>query len=150
MEATMVGLSPFEEDESFGKVQVIKGLSEAVTDGVCYFGYATGLEPNVVSFLEDKTSTQCNVKNGCGAHIHSGSSCDDVETQGGHYYDTDLPVDPWLLESYYSTDAYGTAFLIGCTITGEYTTDYTTHPFIVHGTDGGRVMCGLLGDENPF
>ena len=138
-----------------GEVTVLQNLAGlAVADGVCYLGFAKGLEPNVVSYLYDPnpyiSSQQCNVTNGCGTHIHSGTGCADVESQGGHYYDSaTLPVDPWQLESYYTTDTRGTAALIGCTITGTDATDYPTKPFIVHMTDGGRTYCGVLegGDE---
>ena len=134
-----------------GEVTVLQNLAGlAVADGVCYLGFATRLEPDVVSYLVGDGGQQCNVKNGCGAHIHSGTGCTDVESQGGHYYDSaTLPVDPWQLESYYTTDTRGTAALIGCTITGTDATDYPTKPFIVHMTDGGRTYCGVLegGDE---
>ena len=134
-----------------GEVTVLQNLAGlAVADGVCYLGFAKGLEPDVVSFLvPDSGSDTCNVKNGCGAHIHSGTGCTDVESQGGHYYDSaTLPVDPWQLESYYTTDTRGTAALIGCTITGTDATDYPTKPFIVHMTDGGRKLCGVLEGES--
>ena len=139
-----------------GEVTVLQNLAGlAVADGVCYLGFAKGLEPNVVSYLYDPnpyiSSQQCNVTNGCGTHIHSGTGCADVESQGGHYYDSaTLPVDPWQRESYYTTDIIGTAALIGCTITGTAATDYSTKPFIVHMPDGGRKLCGVLeGGDDP-
>ena len=59
-------------------------------DVACYFGGAQKLEPNLVSFLnKNKTlmGMNCNVTNGCGVHIHNGTSCFNVTTQGGHYYE---------------------------------------------------------------
>ena len=132
-----------------GTVAVMTNVHETVTDGVCYMGCAMGLEPNVESFLLGTGSQQCNVKNGCGAHIHSGTGCENSEAQGGHYYDnTEIAVDPWALESYYKTDSSGEAALIGCVLTGNGATDYDSRPFVVHRTDGSRLMCGLLeGDD---
>merc|ERR1712238_510953 len=129
-----------------GMVKVMSDLSPSVLDGVCYMGWATGLTPNVVSFLVNgSTSEQCNVKNGCGAHIHEGPGCATKDEQGSHYYDRDtLDADPWALESYYTTDSTGTAALIGCVITGEGASDYKSKAFIVHSVAGDRLLCGLL------
>jgi len=129
-----------------GMVKVMSDLSPSVLDGVCYMGWATGLTPNVVSFLVNgSTSEQCNVKNGCGAHIHEGPGCATKDEQGSHYYDRDtLAADPWALESYYTTDSTGTAALIGCVITGEGASDYKSKAFIVHSVAGDRLLCGLL------
>jgi len=133
---------------SVGSVSVMSDLDESVPDGVCYLGYATNLEANVQSFLTKDGSDQCSATNGCGAHIHSGTGCEDTEVQGGHYYDeTTIAVDPWLLESYLTTDSTGQAALVGCVLTGDGATEYDTKPFIVHGVDGGRLFCGLLGEE---
>ena len=75
-------------DDGTGMVKVMSDLSPLVLDRVCYMGWATGLTPNVVSYLVDgSTSEQCNVKNGCGAHIHKGSGCATKDEQGSHYYD---------------------------------------------------------------
>mmetsp|Transcript_44925 Transcript_44925/g.48617 ORF Transcript_44925/g.48617 Transcript_44925/m.48617 type:complete len:431 (-) Transcript_44925:291-1583(-) len=129
-----------------GMVKVMSDLSQSVEDGVCYMGWATGLTPNVVSFLVDgSTSEQCNVKNGCGAHIHEGPGCASKDEQGSHYYDREtLEADPWALESYYTTDSAGTAALIGCVITGAGAADYESKAFVVHSVAGDRLLCGLL------
>lgn len=132
------------EGTGTGHVQVLANVEESVTDGVCYIGYAKELEPNVESFLLG-SGDQCNVKNGCGAHIHAGTSCENSETQGGHYYDAaEIAVDPWALESYLETDKKGSAAMVGCAITGNGAADYETRPFIIHKTDGSRFLCGLL------
>lgn len=128
-----------------GQVVVLPGLVAEMADSVCYQGYATGLEPNVESFLLNTGGSQCNVTNGCGAHIHAGVGCADAMEQLGHYYDPDtVAVDPWLLESYYSTDSSGTGAFVGCAITGDNAAEYVGRPFIVHGTDGSRLSCGIL------
>jgi hypothetical protein len=130
-------------DSVNGYVEVMEEVQANVFEAVCYQGYASGLEPNVQSFLLNTGSSQCDVANGCGAHIHSGFSCMDDDTQGGHFYDPDrVAVDPWLLESYYSTDSDGTGAFVGCAISGI--DSYFGKPFIVHGTDGARQSCGIL------
>merc|ERR1711865_954536 len=112
-------------------------------------GYAEGLEPDVESYLLGTGSQNCNATNGCGAHIHSGTGCEDKDAQGGHYYDeTELLADPWALESYYQTDGEGMAVMYGCTITGRGASNYDMLPFIVHKTDGTRLLCGLLGSDS--
>jgi hypothetical protein len=126
-----------------GYVVVLEELQANIFYGICYQGYATGLEQNVESFLLGSGSDQCNVANGCGAHIHGGMACDNSDVQLGHFYDPDeIPIDPWLLESYYSTDDAGTGAFVGCAITGE--DDYFRRVFVVHGTDGSRQSCGTL------
>lgn len=128
-----------------GFVSVMANVTEGISDGVCYQGYATGLESDVESFLLNTGSSECDVANGCGSHIHSGTGCTDVDEQGGHYYDSDeLEVDPWLEESYYTTDGEGIGAFVGCAITGSNADDYKERPFIVHGVDGSRLSCGIL------
>lgn len=139
-----------------GTVSVLTNFQDTVTDGVCYIGMAMGLEPDIESFLLGTGSEECDVTNGCGAHIHAGTGCENKEAQGGHYYDgDDIAEDPWTLESYYKTDSSGSAALIGCAITGNGASDYDFRPFIIHRPDGSRLLCGLLegdvdsGDTSP-
>jgi len=130
-----------------GIVQVIANIQDPV-DVVCYQGIAIDLEPDVESFLLGTGSDQCNVTNGCGVHIHSGTGCNNTEVQGGHYYDADsVAVDPWLLASYLTTGSDGGTSFVGCIISSTSTEDnldYNEKPFIVHGVDGGRLSCGIL------
>ena len=115
-------------------------------DIACYYGSAKKLEPNLVSFLnKNKTllGKNCNFTNGCGVHIHNGTSCFNTSTQGGHYYDkVKYPIDPWLLTMYHSTDNVGNAFYTGCAETGV--PSFVDRPFVVHSDNGTRVSCGLL------
>mmetsp|Transcript_8269 Transcript_8269/g.15257 ORF Transcript_8269/g.15257 Transcript_8269/m.15257 type:complete len:368 (-) Transcript_8269:156-1259(-) len=139
------GATSPQPDGVTGFVTVMNDFIESTIDAVCYQGYASGLEPNVESFLLGGGSDTCDVTNGCGSHIHSGTGCNDTDAQGGHYYDADtVAVDPWLLESYYSTNGTGTGAFVGCAITGEGASDYNGRPFIMHGTDGSRLSCGIL------
>jgi hypothetical protein len=69
---------------------------------VGYAGIVSNLERNLLA-------STCNATNGCGVHIHSGRSCNNTTTQGGHYYDnTTVPIDPWI-EERYSSDTKGKA-----------------------------------------
>jgi hypothetical protein len=62
-----------------------------------------GLQPNL-------TASTCNATNGCGVHIHNGTSCDSFLTQGGHYFvnNSVVTVDPWI-NARYSSDSAGKA-----------------------------------------
>lgn len=116
---------------------------------VCYFGSARKLEPSLVSYLnENKTlmGTNCNFTNGCGVHIHNGTSCFNRTTQGGHYYnEATYPNDPWLYTMYHSTDRNGDAYFTGCVESGV--TDFANRPFILHSDNGTRVSCGRLRND---
>jgi hypothetical protein len=93
----------------------------------------------------------CNFTNGCGIHIHNGTSCFNVTTQGGHVYNrTTIPIDPWLYTMYHATDANGNAYFSGCVENGV--PSFIGNPFIVHSNNGTRVSCGILeGDaKNTF
>jgi hypothetical protein len=113
----------------------------AYNDTACYFGFATNLEPNLMSFLQG--GPDCNSTNGCGVHIHAGSDCSNKTTQGDHYYNrTLLEDDPWAITSYLSTDEQGLAYYTGCVETGE--TTFGNRTFIVHSNNGSRLSCGIL------
>ena len=47
-------------------------------------GSANALEPNLVA--NSIGGGNCKAKNGCGVHVHSGTSCADAPHQGGHYF----------------------------------------------------------------
>ncbi len=114
---------------------------------VCYFGAATSLEQELVSYLNPNSFLQgkdCNFTNGCGVHVHNGTSCNDTLTQGGHFYG-DVAIDPWLYTMYYSTDFLGEAYYTGCVETGiSDDSMFSDRPFIVHSNNGSRVSCGML------
>merc|ERR1712136_223284 len=95
-------------------------------------GMASGLTAN---------ATDCSATNGCGAHVHSGTSCDSTSNQGGHYYNTDD--DPWATIGYTSTDSEGDArFVFSVENEGV---DIDGRTFIIHWDDGSRASCGLIG-----
>jgi len=110
---------------------------------ICFMGSAVQLEPDLVSFLANESSTNCTAKNGCGAHVHEGKDCTNDDTQLGHFYNADeLEEDPWALVGYLTTDSAGDAYFVDCLTTLE--DDYDGRAFIVHANDGSRVACGLL------
>lgn len=146
MKAEMTPIPGVEDTNSTmaGEVTIMMGF-QGISDATCYMGYAMGLEPSVESFMMGTGSDECDVPNGCGAHIHSGTGCEDKDAQGGHYFDKDtIGEDPWKVESYYETDSVGETALFGCAITGQGAKEYESKPFIVHNTLGGRVLCGMI------
>jgi hypothetical protein len=113
---------------------------------VCYFGTAINLEPDLTSYLttDGVPGTDCNFTNGCGVHIHNGTSCADKASQGGHLYDAAaVPEDPWLTTMYHSTNDKGDAQFVGCVETA-IDGSFANYPFIVHSNNGSRVSCGIL------
>jgi hypothetical protein len=130
--------APLADSEVTGAVTVTK-----LGTGVCFFGFSENLEPNLLSFLVDDTSTDCDAANGCGGHIHAGYSCENSTTQEGHFYNADtIAADPWKVAGYLSTDSDGMGYFTDCLEAGE--TDYDERAFVVHNSAGGRVSCGLL------
>jgi hypothetical protein len=108
------------------------------TDRVCFAGSGNHLEHNL-----DAASRDCRATNGCGSHIHAGTSCVDSDRQGGHHYDpTKVVVDPWLSAGYKSTSGNGVGHFVGCLKTGEE--DFALKPFVLHDKSGVRVACGML------
>jgi len=136
--------------DATGFVTVLKAVQQFIPDSVCYIGYATGLYPNVESFLLDGGSRQCDTKNGCGTHIHEGPSCATKDLQGSHYYDeSELAEDPWQREAFLSTGSSGETAMIGCVIDGIGATGFgDSRAFILHDHLGDRVLCGLLIGED--
>lgn len=76
-----------------------KAVVSIEPSGVTYYGNVNGLEANLVA-------AECTATNGCGVHIHGGSSCTNTTTQGPHLWLPANSTDPWLVEKY-SSDAMG-------------------------------------------
>jgi len=132
-EATLAELS---NSSVVGKVTVHRKLD--ADDGhlqLAVGGYATGLSGNC---------NKCSVSNCCGFHIHSGESCDDSTTQGGHLKNPD-DTDPWAPIKINTDDADSTEQTFAQII--DVAEDYDPFEgkvFIVHDVDGNRVSCGPL------
>jgi hypothetical protein len=79
------------------------GNAASASEASPYVAY-TGQISNIESGLTYET---CNFTNGCGVHIHSGTSCTNTTTQGGHYYKNGTnanATDPWINERYFTND----------------------------------------------
>jgi Cu/Zn superoxide dismutase len=111
---------------------VVFDAGDGVTVG--YGGFVEGLQANL-------EATTCTATNGCGVHIHSGTSCFNSTTQGGHYFESPVTDDPWM-EERYSSDETGFALFSSVTVIG--TSNLEGRAFVVHAEDGSRVGCGLL------
>jgi hypothetical protein len=112
---------------------------------VFLFGMAASLEPNLQG---PPNGTDCTAPNGCGVHIHSGGSCFNVTTQGGHYYDNEtLTMDPWAYVYYNRTDSDGHAHFAKTVDMGGITS-IGGRTFVVHSNNGSRVSCGVLSPES--
>mmetsp|Transcript_5961 Transcript_5961/g.15130 ORF Transcript_5961/g.15130 Transcript_5961/m.15130 type:complete len:140 (-) Transcript_5961:112-531(-) len=118
-------------------------------EGIIFTGSLKGLEDSVT---------------GAGFHIHSGTSCDDNTSQGGHYYKTTVPTcgvgpdDPWTGTygaTYTSTDQgeaapsnYNPGLKVGevpfTTSDVDSECGVKGHTVIVHRSDGVRIGCGVL------
>jgi len=86
-------------------------------------------------------------KNGCGLHIHEGTSCLKSADVGGHFYSEDHFLghngsDPWEDVVYYSDRRHsvGTTSLV----IGKEMRDILGRAFVVHDHSGIRVACGVI------
>ena len=123
-----------------------------------YPGYTGGLDVEgsvKVEFLDEYVfkfeydlkglSVECSE---CGIHIHEGTTCEDADEVGGHYWDETVTDDPWFsyMNAYYSSDKEGKAkgsFLIK---DGYDFIDHQYHAVVVHDGDDPktRIGCGQL------
>ena len=115
----------------------VSGIAVVFTDGsnrTSYAGIVKRLMANLTS-----SSAMCNVTNGCGVHIHNGTSCANSTVQGGHYFASSVvTVDPWITARY-STDAMGKANFNGILNMG--TDDVDGKPFIGKIRFAFRIFC---------
>lgn len=102
----------------FGKVIIF--TNDNINGSISYNGYANGLQMNLGPI-------NCTALNGCGVHIHNGTSCTDLDTQGGHYYVDPITVDPWI-EVRYSSNSNGSTTFSGIVNIG--TKNIEGKPFI--------------------
>eukprot|EP00929_Paragymnodinium_shiwhaense_P013627 TRINITY_DN12146_c0_g1_i1.p1 TRINITY_DN12146_c0_g1~~TRINITY_DN12146_c0_g1_i1.p1 ORF type:complete len:672 (+),score=120.37 TRINITY_DN12146_c0_g1_i1:110-2125(+) len=134
------------------------GYTMAVQNFEVYPGSATDLrvagsvrvdtqaDSQIVSYSLDGVDPRCNstnvtAKNGCGLHIHAGTSC---ESAGGHYWNSNVSaVDVWAPVRYHSVGsrAAGTGLVVP---TGFTQLQIQGHAFVVHDFTGARVACSLV------
>jgi len=84
----------------------------------------------------------------CGVHIHSGTTCDDANNVGGHYWDADggTVTDPWTPDNgaVYNTDSEGMGDAMYSLNSGYTLEENVDHAVVVHDQKGDRIGCGLL------
>ncbi|KAL3810273.1 hypothetical protein ACHAXA_008641 [Cyclostephanos tholiformis] len=110
-------------------------ITTFLPQGNIQFAYdLQGLEPNCVD---------------CGIHIHEGTTCDDAEEVGGHYYS--VGEDPWtsMGGAVYNSDANGEA-AGSFTLKSGYDTckENLGHAVVAHSQNGTRLSCGILTAES--
>merc|ERR1719343_1628694 len=89
-----------------------------------------------------------HVKNGCGIHIHSGSSCATHADVGGHFFSADIKDDPWLPVVYATTDGASNEYTGVAVTTGLSVADIMGKAMVVHALDSGaRIACGIIGAD---
>jgi Cu/Zn superoxide dismutase len=118
-----------------------------------YPGYTGTLSTSgsvMVTFIGGKTHFSYNLEGlepkcvDCGVHIHEGTTCDDADAVGGHYFRVD---DPWTTEggAVYNSDGNGEAEGSYSVMSGyDTSTDNVGHAVVIHSQDGARVSCGIL------
>jgi len=124
--------------------KVILTIPEDFNDAVCWSGTAEGLTKSL--FTGFSGGEDCGFENGCGTHIHEGTSCVSSALQGGHLYNPDEQ-DPWTFLGYPYTDGDGKAQFSGCARVGidlNGGAELEGRPFIIHANDGSRASCGLI------
>jgi hypothetical protein len=78
--------------------------------------------------------------NSCGIRFHAGTSCDDEDDVGGHFYNAALlDEDPWTYGAYYEEGA-GTVRVLY----GESIEDTIGRAFVLHDRAGTRIACQLV------
>ncbi len=85
---------------------------------------------------------------GGGVHIHTGTSCSDESSVGGHYYL--LENDMWNgVIPYTEAQASGTVFNMLVQGTNLTLADVTGHAVVVHSSTGTRIGCGVITYTPP-
>merc|ERR1712232_200222 len=86
-----------------------------------------------------------DVTNGCGVHVHTGTSCAVASEVGGHYFNSSsLTSDPWLSIVYVADDS-GNSKGSATVSTGLTLSQLVGRAFVVHELDSGaRVGCAVL------
>lgn len=99
----------------------------------------TGLDPACVVGAAD------NVTNGCGIHVHTGTSCEVASDVGGHYFNSSsMTADPWL-DIVYVAGISGASQGTATVNTGLTLSQLEGRAFVVHELAGGaRIACGIL------
>jgi len=123
-----------------GTMKIVGTSGTATTAKQCLTWDLAGLDTACTKGAGD------DVANGCGIHVHTGSSCESASAVGGHYFSTALTEDPWKPTVYESTAA-GDSKQDSCVdvVTGLSTGDILGRVMVVHELDSGRrIACGAI------
>ena len=87
----------------------------------------------------------------CGIHIHTGTTCDDADLVGGHYWAPATAKDPWttLGVAIYGTDESGDGKGSYDLNAGLAIEENVGHAVVVHDAAGVPYGCGLLSTKKP-
>jgi len=151
----MVSLGSFSSYPGYtGSLTSVAGTVSVASSGVVSQVYSwdlTGVDTSCTDGAGD------DVTNGCGVHVHSGTSCAVAADVGGHYYselidsleastteDPDASADPWA-DVVYVADSSGDAAGAAEVATGVTLPDLVGKAFVVHElASGGRIACGIV------
>jgi len=113
---------------------------------------SSGVVSQVLTWDLTGVDTDCtagagdDVANGCGIHVHAGSTCDVAADVGGHFYSSSLGSDPWA-DIAYVADNSGASMGAAEVVTGTTLADQVGKAFVVHElTGGGRVACSIVDE----
>jgi len=123
-----------------GTMKIVGTSGTATTAKQCLTWDLAGLDTACTKGAGD------DVANGCGIHVHTGTSCESASDVGGHYFSTALAEDPWKPTVYVSTAA-GDSKQDSCVdvVTGLSTGDILGRVMVVHELDSGRrIACGAI------
>ncbi len=83
---------------------------------------------------------------GCGIHIHAGTSCETHELVKGHGWNSVVVQDLWTAAggATYNTDASGSSMGFFNMFNGYGYEENYQHAVVIHGQDGTRMGCGIL------
>ena len=85
-------------------------------------------------------------KNGCGVHIHAGTTCSDAAQVGDHYFNPNIfSTDPWVSIRYNSNSAGRSEDYIHMVGGNGYDLNQNKNrAMVIHDANGTRISCGLL------
>jgi hypothetical protein len=83
---------------------------------------------------------------GCGIHIHTGTTCDNAALVLGHYWDKEKTDDLWTSAggAVYNSSPSGESVGSFMLTNGYGVEDNAGHAVVVHDSDGARYGCGVL------